>query len=721
MEAVNIKAGKIIMAIAILAVFASLAYAAAPVINTAPVTSAIRGSIYSYDVDATDSDNDILSYSLLVSPANMAIDSSTGIISWMPNVYQLGDNSVSVKVNDTSGAYTTQNFTIKVSSINGYVDYVYPRFTIHANDTYVSKNGYDFIKSFFDKFEARFNYMESLTHWTYNEIYGSNMEIYVEPTIGCYGGNVRDLGTSRKVTVILHDIYNYGPCKVAYRQNNVSKLGNPGELGDYYGYIEIMVHESMHGIFPVSGWKRLWLNEGFATYLENHILEHFGDINNETEEYNINMGAQFYNWNDYVANDYHDTSPSNAAIQSSAGYSITAKMLLNLKNMYNDAMFDGFYTLFDNNLEALDWAGNTSSYIAEGSRRNDKIDTFIIHMFSLAANTNLTPTFRYDGPSGPGWGVRNFTSLDFLPDLSATSLTFSDYSPNLSETVTAYVTVNNSAQFNVTTNVSIYSNSMLKGSQIIKVPAMGSAQIEFNFTESTEGVYDITAYADKINVKAEPDETNNNISKELNFGYCVNKPDNTVCGTLSVCSAGSCTAIACNINSDCGSDSYTNSNYCSLDDVYRDYKQFTCLNPSTINSQCTSATMPQLQDNCTSDETCQSGQCVAIPKIDLSVTDVKISAVNPPKAGSLTTIMFVLANSGSDAANNIEYEINTGSSENPKYNITYLDAMSSIDAWASWTYPIQGTYNPKIIIDPQNKIPESNETNNERQFTLVAG
>jgi hypothetical protein len=283
------------------------------------------------------------------------------------------------------------------------------------------------------------------------------------------------------------------------------------------------------------------------------------------------------------------------------------------------------------------------------------------------------------------------------------------------------VTVNNSAQFNVTTNVSLYSNLMLKGSRVIKVPAGGSAQAEFNFAESVEGVYDITAYADKINVKAELDETNNNISKELNFGYCVNKPDNTVCGNLSVCSAGSCAAIACNIDSDCGNDSYTNSNYCSLDDVYRDYKQFTCLNPFKINSQCTSATIPQLQDNCTSDETCQSGQCVAIPKVDLSVSDLKISAVNPPKAGSLTTIMFVLTNSGSDAANNIEYEINTGSSENPKYNITYLDAMSSIDVWASWTYPTQGTYNPKIIIDPQNKIPESNETNNERQFTVVAG
>lgn len=53
-----------------------------PVIVSEPVTSAIPGVTYSYDVDAVDPDNDHLNYSLVNNPPGMTIDPRSGLINW---------------------------------------------------------------------------------------------------------------------------------------------------------------------------------------------------------------------------------------------------------------------------------------------------------------------------------------------------------------------------------------------------------------------------------------------------------------------------------------------------------------------------------------------------------------------------------------------------------------------------------------------------------------
>lgn len=99
-----------------------------PTINQAPIITsdpdpdfllAEVGTLYTYDVNATDPDGDILTYSLDVNPSGMTIDSATGVIDWTPNSAQIGDNPVTVKVSD--GALDiTQSFTIEVSLAPGY-------------------------------------------------------------------------------------------------------------------------------------------------------------------------------------------------------------------------------------------------------------------------------------------------------------------------------------------------------------------------------------------------------------------------------------------------------------------------------------------------------------------------------------------------------------------------------------------------------------------------
>ena len=87
----------------------------APVITSAGDTSAKEYEAYSYDVNATDADEDTLTYSLTTAPSDMTINFSSGEIAWTPASFQLGDNSVVVSVSDGTDA-VTQSYTIAVQT-----------------------------------------------------------------------------------------------------------------------------------------------------------------------------------------------------------------------------------------------------------------------------------------------------------------------------------------------------------------------------------------------------------------------------------------------------------------------------------------------------------------------------------------------------------------------------------------------------------------------------
>jgi len=92
----------------------------APTVNSTPITSAIESVTYTYtatgnDIDPTN-DTANLQYFLKTAPAGMIINSTTGIIMWVPSFNKTGINPIEVAVNDTSGANGTQIFNITVNS-----------------------------------------------------------------------------------------------------------------------------------------------------------------------------------------------------------------------------------------------------------------------------------------------------------------------------------------------------------------------------------------------------------------------------------------------------------------------------------------------------------------------------------------------------------------------------------------------------------------------------
>ena len=89
-----------------------------PVITSKPVTEALVGVLYTYNVQATDPDkDDKLTYSLISQPAGMRIDPLTGLIQWMPVETQQSTHNVVVKVIDSNSVPTsaTQEFTVSVN------------------------------------------------------------------------------------------------------------------------------------------------------------------------------------------------------------------------------------------------------------------------------------------------------------------------------------------------------------------------------------------------------------------------------------------------------------------------------------------------------------------------------------------------------------------------------------------------------------------------------
>lgn len=84
-----------------------------PEITSTPVITETLTKQYNYKVKATDSDGDVLSYSLLQAPAGMTINAEDGQIAWLANL--MGSHIIEVKVSDGNDGFALQNYTLTIS------------------------------------------------------------------------------------------------------------------------------------------------------------------------------------------------------------------------------------------------------------------------------------------------------------------------------------------------------------------------------------------------------------------------------------------------------------------------------------------------------------------------------------------------------------------------------------------------------------------------------
>ena len=87
-----------------------------PTITSGASGSAYWNSPYTYQVRATDPDNDILTYSLTQAPDGMVINPDTGLVEWTPSGGQSGYYYVTITVDDGRCGEASQTYRIYVNS-----------------------------------------------------------------------------------------------------------------------------------------------------------------------------------------------------------------------------------------------------------------------------------------------------------------------------------------------------------------------------------------------------------------------------------------------------------------------------------------------------------------------------------------------------------------------------------------------------------------------------
>jgi len=395
----------------------------------------------------------------------------------------------------------------------------YNRFNLYIEPNYYANNT-DELNLLFDRFEPRFELLESLTGWSSEEFYNEKLDIYVESAINCGWGRAFP---GEAQIFLREDLSNPDGCKGKYYIDGIGYYDlNPGQLGDHWKYMALALHESLHSINPLPIYPRDWLTEGWSEYYQLNILstyefEGIPDINQETADHYLYVGyvaPAYYSWELYIANDYHDTSPYQREIQESEGYDITAWMFSMLRDNYN-LLWENFYSIVDNNPETLDESMVLGDYYT---------DTHIIDLFERATGFEMEPVFRYDGPSGPGWGVRQWESLDWYADIVPV-LSVSDANPIPGQSISLNATIYNYGDVGLNNvNVRFYSeiageSRQIISEQTINVNANSFTKIDVPFSSSTEGSYVLSVVVDEEDLKIESDNSNNEDSETVTFAY----------------------------------------------------------------------------------------------------------------------------------------------------------------------------------------------------------
>jgi Putative Ig domain len=88
---------------------------APPVITSSPTQSSFSNRTFTYGIQASDKDNDNLSYSLKSAPAGMTVQSSTGLVQWNVPTDHRGKMSATIVVSDGHGGEALQSFAFEIN------------------------------------------------------------------------------------------------------------------------------------------------------------------------------------------------------------------------------------------------------------------------------------------------------------------------------------------------------------------------------------------------------------------------------------------------------------------------------------------------------------------------------------------------------------------------------------------------------------------------------
>ena len=121
--------------------------------------------------------------------------------------------------------------------------------------------------------------------------------------------------------------------------------------------------------------------------------------------------------------------------------------------------------------------------------------------------TQTKPIWRYDGPSGPGWGVRNFTALDWYADLTPTFV--SSFCDTVGDSIHTFIEIRIDNLGSVSldsVSVRFYEGAVLTSESFESIPADSFSMVTFQLSNISDTLY---VKIDEDNLKIELSDSNN--------------------------------------------------------------------------------------------------------------------------------------------------------------------------------------------------------------------
>ncbi|RIL07311.1 MAG: hypothetical protein DCC71_03665 [Proteobacteria bacterium] len=91
---------------------------APPQITSTPLTSALEGHVYAYEVVAVDPEGGPVAFSTAAAPVGMFFEDGTSRLFWIPTAAQIGPQSVELRATDAAGAFASQAFVVTAADFN---------------------------------------------------------------------------------------------------------------------------------------------------------------------------------------------------------------------------------------------------------------------------------------------------------------------------------------------------------------------------------------------------------------------------------------------------------------------------------------------------------------------------------------------------------------------------------------------------------------------------
>src|SRR3989339_32148 len=124
------------------------------------------------------------------------------------------------------------------------------------------------------------------------------------------------------------------------------------------------------------------------------------------------------------------------------------------------------------------------------------------------------------------------------------------------------------------------------------------------------------------------------------YDSCGNKQEVAqTCTANQLCENAECKNVVCNTNANCGTNGLIDGLFCQNNNVFQNYKTFTCNNPGTTSSSCTNTITAQLQTTCIKNQICDQGQCKPV------------ACSNNANCGTETTVGGLFCGTGANSAN----------------------------------------------------------------------